>query len=159
MTKKNRYFLSLIIQILNQLNDSLYFIKIDFKNVYHRIQIRRDDEWKTAFRTRYNHFEYLIMSFDFVNASVIFQAYVNKALIEIMNIFCVVYLNDILIFSKNRKKHVFYARDVLQRLRKFKLYANLKKCNFFVKKIKYLNFIVNIDDIAMNSRRIKIIRN
>ena len=99
------------------------------------------------------------MSFDFVNASVIFQAYVNKALIEIINIICVVYLNDILIFSKNRKKHVFYVRDVLQRLRKFKLYANLKKCDFFVKKIKYLNFIVNIDDIAMNSRRIKIIRN
>ena len=159
MTKKNRYFLSLIIQILNQLNDSLYFIKIDFKNVYHRIRIRCDDEWKTAFRTRYDHFEYLIMSFDFVNASVIFQTYVNKTLIEIINFFCIVYLNDILIFSKNRKKHVFYVRNVLQRLRKFELYANLKKCNFFIKKIKHLNFIVNIDDITMNSRRIKIIRN
>ena len=102
--KKNQYFLLLIIQILNQLNDSLYFIKIDFKNVYHRIRIRRNDEWKTAFWTRYNHFEYLIMSFDFVNVSVIFQTYVNKTLIEIMNIFCIVYLNDILIFSKNKKK-------------------------------------------------------
>ena len=76
-----------------------------------------------------------------------------------MNIFCVVYLNDILIFLKNRKKYVFHVRDVLQRLRKFELYANLKKCDFFVKKIKYLNFIVNIDNITMNSRRIKIIQN
>ena len=99
------------------------------------------------------------MLFDFVNASAIFQTYINKTLTEVMNIFCVVYLNDILIFLKNRKKHVFYVRDVLQRLRKFELYANLKKCDFFVKKIKYLNFIVNIDDITMNSRRIKIIRN
>ena len=99
------------------------------------------------------------MSFDFVNASVTFQAYVNKTLTEIMNIFCVVYLNDILISSKNTKKHVFHVRDVLQRLRKFELYANLKKCDFFVKKMKYLNFIVNINDITMNSRRIETIRN
>ena len=92
------------------------------------------------------------MSFDFVNVSVIFQTYVNKTLIEIINIFYVVYLNDILIFSKNKKKHVIHVRDVLQRFRKFKLYANLKKCDFFVKKINYLNFIVNIDDITMNSQ-------
>ena len=98
------------------------------------------------------------MSFDFVNALVIFQTYINKTLTEIMNIFCIVYLNDILIFSKNKKKHVFHVRNVLQRLRKFELYANLKKCNFFVKKTEYLNFIVNIDNITMNSRRIKIIR-
>ena len=102
-SKKKSIFLLLIIQILNQLNDSLYFIKIDFKNVYYRIKIRRDDEWKIAFKTRYDHFEYLMMSFDFVNASVIFQTYINKTLIEVINIFCVIYLNDILIFSKNKK--------------------------------------------------------
>ena len=114
---------------------------------------------KNDVQTRYDHFNYLIMLFDFVNVSIIFQIYINKILIEIINIFCIVYLNDILIFSKNKKKHVIHIRDVLQRFRKFELYANLKKCNFFIKKIKYLNFIINIDNITINSRRIKIIQN
>ena len=72
ITKKNRHFLFLITQILNQLFDFAYFIKLNFKNVYHRIRIRKDNEWKTTFRTRYEHFEYIIMSFELTNASVTF---------------------------------------------------------------------------------------
>ena len=72
ITKKNRHSLFLITQILNQLSDSAYFIKLNFKNVYHRIRIRKNDEWKTTFRTRYEHFEYMMMSFELTNASIIF---------------------------------------------------------------------------------------
>ena len=135
MTKKNRHSLFLITQILNQLNKSKYFSKIDFKNVYHCIRIRRDDEWKTTFCTRYKHFEYLMMFFDLVNVSTIFQAYVNKTMTSIVNIFCMIYLNDILIFFNNREKHVKHVREVLKRLWKFELYVNSLKCEFLSRKL------------------------
>ena len=102
---KNRHSLSLITKTLNRLNDFKQFIKFNFKNVYHRIRIKRDDEWKTTFRTRYKYFEYQIMSFELVNASAIFQTYINKMLKKLVNNICVIYLNDILIYSENSTKH------------------------------------------------------
>ena len=99
------------------------------------------------------------MSFELTNASVTFQTYINKILTDIVDVFCVIYFDDILIFSKNRITHVNHVKKVLRRLKKFDLYVNLKKCEFFVKKIEYLRFIVSVDDIKMNQRRIKIIRN
>ena len=107
---------------------------MNLKNVYHRIRIRKDDELKTTFRTRYEHFEYMMMSFKLTNASITFQAYINKALTDIVNVFCVIYFDDILIFSKNRITHVNHVKKVFRRLKKFDLYVNLKKCEFFVKK-------------------------
>ena len=99
------------------------------------------------------------MSFELTNASVIFQAYINKALTDIVDVFCVIYFDDILIFFKNRIIYVNHVKEVFRRLKKFDLYVNLKKCEFFVKKVEYLRFIVNVDDIKMNQRRINIIRN
>ena len=96
---KNRYLFSLIFETLNRLCESKIFIKLNFKNVYYRFRIKVDDEWKTTFRTRYNYFEYLIMSFNLVNVSITFQAYINKILINLINIIYVVYLNEILIYN------------------------------------------------------------
>ena len=98
---KNRHFLSLIFETLNRLCESKIFTKLNLKNVYYKLRIKIDDEWKTTFRTRYNHFEYLIMSFDLVNVLITFQTYINKVLINLINIICVVYLNDILIYNVN----------------------------------------------------------
>ena len=147
-----------ITQVLNELFDCAYFFKLNFKNTYYRIQIRENDKRKTTFRIRYEHFKYMIMSFELTNASVIFQIYINKTLIDIVDIFYVIYFDDILIFSKNRITHVNHVKKVLRRLKKFDLYVNLKKCEFFVKKIEYLNFIMHVDDIKMSFRRINIIR-
>ena len=102
---KNRHSLSLITKTLNRLNEFKRFTKFDFKNVYHRIRIKRDDEWKTTFRTHYKHFEYQIMSFKLVNAFATFQTYINKTLKKLVNNICVIYLNDILIYSENPAKH------------------------------------------------------
>ena len=96
---KNRHSLFLIFETLNRLYESKIFIKLNFKNVYHRLRIKVDDKWKTTFRTRYDYFEYLIMSFDFVNVSITFQTYINRALINLIDITYIVYLNDILIYS------------------------------------------------------------
>ena len=136
-----------------------YFIKINLRNVYHRIWINKKNEWKIAFCTRYKYFEYLMMFFKLINVSTTFQIYINKTLKNLINIVCVIYLNDILIFSKNRELHVKNVTIVLRKLKKFRLYVKLKKCFFFVDVVKYLKFIVTRDNVTMNFRRIIIIQN
>jgi len=110
------------------------------------------------FRTRYDDFEYMIMSFVLINASVIFQTYINKILTELLNDFCVIYLNDILIFFVEKTDHVNHVKQILERLRKFKLYASLKKCEFFITKVNFLEFVIFIEDILMNLSRVNIIK-
>ncbi len=94
----------------------------------------------------------MIMLFDLINASVIFQTYINKILTKLLNDFCIVYLNDILIFFIEKTDHVDHVKQILKRLRKFKLYASLKKCEFFITKVNFLEFVL------MNSSRIDIIK-
>ncbi len=110
------------------------------------------------FHTHYDHFEYMIMLFDLINASVIFQIYINKILTELLNDFYVVYLNDILIFFIKKIDHVDHMKQILKKLRKFKLYASLKKCEFFITKVNFLKFIIFTESILMNSSRIDIIK-
>jgi len=130
---------------------------LNLKNAYHHLRIWCEDEWKTTFCTRYNHFKYMIMSFNLINAFVIFQTYINKILTELLNDFCVVYLNDILIFFVEKTDHVDHVKQILERLRKFKLYASLKKCKFFIIKVNFLKFVIFIESILMNSSRVDII--
>ncbi len=158
ITVKNRHSLSLISETLDRLNKVKQFNKLNLKNIYHCLRIQREDEWKTTFHTHYNHFKYMIMSFDLINTYVIFQTYINKILTELLNDFCVVYLNNILIFFVEKTDHVDHVKQILKKLRKFKLYASLKKCEFFITKVNFLEFIIFIENISMNSSRINIIK-
>ena len=110
---KNRYPLPLISETLNWLSEAKIFFKLNLKDTYHHIQIKEGNEWKTAFHTCYSHFKYMIMSFRLVNTSVTFQDYINWALTEIVNIFCVVYLNNILIYFNRNMRNMLnkYWRD------------------------------------------------
>ena len=155
---KNRCFFSLIEKTLNRLINTAYFTKLDFKNVYHRIRIWKNDEWMIVFRTRYDHFEYVVMSFDLFNVSTTFQILINKALRDLMNHICVIYFDDILIYSKTRKKHWDCVMQILKWFRKFKLYAKLFKCFFMIISVKFLKYIINNGDIVMNSNRVKFIK-
>ena len=101
ITKKNRYPLPLIGEILDRLSKAKVYTKLDLRNAYHRIRIREGDEWKTAFRTRYGHFEYLVLPFGLTNAPATFQAYINRALAGLVDVTCIVYLDDILIYSND----------------------------------------------------------
>ncbi len=95
------------------------------------MRIREGDEWKTVFRTRYGHFEYQVILFGLTNAPATFQGYINKILAEKLDVFVIVYLNDILIYTESEsKEHVQAVQWVLDQLRKHSLYANLKKCRF-----------------------------
>ncbi len=99
------------------------------------------------------------MSFELTNALATFQAYINKTLNELVDVFCVIYLNDILVFFKNKNSHVEHIKKMLRRLQKNDLFVNLKKCFFFKHEIDYLEFIVSKNDIAMNSSRVDTIMN
>ena len=98
------------------------------------------------------------MLFDLINASATFQTYINKSLTSLINNFCVVYLNDILIYSSSQEEHLDHVKQVLERLRRFSLYVSLKKCEFFITEVEFLDFIMFIDNVAMNKRRVKAIQ-
>jgi hypothetical protein len=158
VTIKNRHPLPLISETLDRLGGAKYFTKFDLKDAYHRIRIRRGDEWKTAFRTRYGHFEYLVMPFGLANAPATFQAYINRALAGLVDINCVVYLDDILIYSGTAEEHEQHIRQVLERLRKFQLYVNLSKCAFKTNKVEFLGFIISREGVSMDERRVAAIK-
>ena len=151
ITIKNCYALPLISETLNQLVEAKWFIKFNLKNAYHQLCIRHNDEWKTAFFIWYNHFEYIIIPFGLFNVPAIFQVYINKALADMIDVFCVVYLNDILIYSSLLKKHWGYIKQILKYLHKFQFFVNLKKCAFAVQQIDFLEFVISVKGITMNS--------
>jgi len=154
---KNCHSLFLISEILNQLSDIKIFIKLDLKKIYHCICIKTNNKWKMKFCMYYNHFKYLIMSFKLINTSAIFQIYINRVFAKFMNFICVVYLNDILIYSQFEKKHKHHIYKIFEWLQHYKLYTNLKKCIFFTDTVKFLEFIVSIIDVMMNSQWVDII--
>ena len=113
MTVKNRYPLPLISELLDRLSGTVVFSKIDLKNAYYRIRIYEGDEWKTAFRTRYRHYEYLVIPFSLTNAPATFQSYINYALRGLVNEFYIVYLDNVFIFSRSKKEHLSHCEAVI----------------------------------------------
>ena len=158
VTVKNRHPLPLITETLDRLCGAKVFSKLDMKDAYHALRIKAGDEWKTAFRTRYGHFEYLVMPFGLANAPATFQAYINRALAGLVDVTCVVYLDDVLIYSAEPAEHWKHVKQVLERLRQFQLYASLKKCQFYTERVEFLGFIVSTQGVAMDSRRVDTIR-
>ena len=154
VTIKNRTLLPLISETLDRLRGAKIFTKLDLKDAYHRLRIREGDEWKTAFRTRYGHFEYCVMPFGLSNAPATFQAYINHALVGLVDVTCVVYLDDILIYSENPDEHDTVVRQVLERLQQHGLYANLQKCEFDVDTVEFLGFVISPEGVAMEPSRV-----
>ena len=154
---KNKYSFSLFFETLNRFAHVKRFIKLDIRNVYHRIRIRKNDEWKTTFRTRYDQYEYQMMLFELANAFATFQFYVNEALKSYIDVFCVIYLNDVLIYSKSEKQHWTHVRMILRALFRYRLYAKLSKCAFNRAKITFLKLVIEKNDIQMKQSRIDVI--
>ena len=157
LTIKDRCPLPLIDETLARLGKAKWFSKLDLKDAYHRIPIRESDRWKTAFRTRYRHFEYLVMPFRLTNAPATFQAYINRALAGMVDVFCVIYLDDILIYSDSRAEHIRHLCAVLAALRKFALYASRKKCDFFADRLEFLGYIITSDGVSMDRSKVSAI--
>ena len=147
----------MINELLNWLNDSTVFLKIDLWNIYYKICICQDNEWKTAFHMQYEHFEYQVVSFNLIKALIIFQIYINHALYDLINKFCIVYFDNILVFSKSKKKHYQYLQLIIKYLWHAELYANFKKYKFFKLKVEYFDFFINENDLCMNSSHVQTI--
>ena len=159
LTIKNRYPLPLIGESLDRLGRAKRFTQLDLTSAYHRMRIREGDEWKTAFRTRYGHFEYQVMPFGLSNAPASFQGYINKILAEKLDIFVIVYLDDILVYTEDPgQPHVDAVRWVLEQLRKHGLYANLKKYCFHQDEVRFLGFAVLAQGIRIEEERIEIVK-
>ncbi|GAA5874668.1 hypothetical protein JCM1840_007442 [Sporobolomyces johnsonii] len=154
VTRKNRYPLPLIDETLDRLSGAQYFTKLDLRNGYHQLRIAKGDEWKTAFRTRYGHFEYQVMPFGLTNAPAAFQNLINDTFRPFLDSFVVVYLDDILVYSKTAAEHEQHVRQVLDTMRKAKLYAKAEKCTFDEQGTEYLGFIVDRQGVRMDPKKI-----
>ncbi|XP_024654489.2 uncharacterized protein LOC106675134 [Maylandia zebra] len=142
ITVKNKYPLPLISSAFEPLHGATIFTKLDLRNAYHLVRIREGDEWKTAFNTHLGHFEYLVMPFGLTNAPAVFQNLVNDVLQDFLDRFVFVYLDDILIFSKDVVEHRAHVRAVLQRLLENKLYVKAEKCVFHSPSVSFLGYVL-----------------
>ncbi len=117
----------------------------------------KKNEDLTTFRTKYDTYKYLVMSFELINESSTFQNFMNDILMNYLNEFVIVYLNDILMYNNSKKKHVQHVRKILQRLCEANIQVDVDKYKFHKKKTKFLDMIVDRDDVRMNSKKIKTI--
>ncbi len=155
ITIKNSYSLSLIAELQNRLQSVQWFTKFNILETFNWIWIKEEDEWKTVFCTRLEHYEYLIMRFNLINASVTFQIFMNNVLWYYLNQFIIVYLNNILVYSKTKKEHVQHVKKVLQTLKKVDLRIKSGKSEFHVQSVQFLKFIVTSQSLRMNSKKIE----
>ncbi|MCI4392739.1 hypothetical protein PGIGA_G00149220 [Pangasianodon gigas] len=140
------------------LQGATIFTKLDLRNAYHLVRIREGDEWKTAFNTLSGHYEYLVMPFGLTNAPAVFQAFIHDTLRDMINQFVFIYLDDILIFSRSLHEHYHHVRQVLQRLLKNHLYVKPEKCEFHVKEVSFLGFIIKEGRVGMDPKKTQAVR-
>ncbi|KAD4586602.1 hypothetical protein E3N88_24203 [Mikania micrantha] len=159
VTIKNRYPLPRIDDLFDQLQGSSYYSKIDLRSGYHQLRIQEEDIPKTAFRTRYGHYEFLVMPFGLTNAPAVFMDLMNRVCKPYLDKFVIVFIDDILIYSKTQEEHKEHLQLTLELLRKEKLYAKLSKCDFWIREVQFLGHVVNEQGIHVDKSKIEAIKN
>ena len=147
VTIKNKYPLPRIEDLFDQLHGAAVFLKIDLRTGYHQLRIKKEDVQKTTFRTRYGHYEFTVMPFGLTNVSATFMDRMNRLFRPYIDKFMVVFIDDILIYSKNEKEHEEHLRIVLETLKEQQLYAKLKKCDFWMQSILFLGHVISEEGI------------
>jgi hypothetical protein len=155
VTIKNKYPLPHIDILFDQLAGANVFSKIDLRSGYHQIKIRPSDIPKTAFSTRYGLYEYLIMSFGLTNAPAYFMYLMNSVFMPELDKFIVVFIDDILIYSRTKEDHANHLRVVLQRLRDHRLYAKFSKCEFWLDSVKFLGHTISSEGISVDPTKVQ----
>jgi hypothetical protein len=155
ITIKDRYPLPLATELRDRLSGARIFTKLDLRDGYHLIRIKEGEEWKTAFRTRYGHYEYQVMPFGLTNAPATFMRLMNNVLSPYLDVICICYLDDVLIYSKNKQEHIQDVKKVLTVLRNAKLLLKPSKCEFHVNETEFLGYIVTPEGLKMSPEKIK----
>ncbi|GJW60892.1 putative reverse transcriptase domain-containing protein [Tanacetum coccineum] len=137
----------------------MFFSKIDLRSGYHQLRVHEDDIPKTAFRTRYGHFEFTVMPFGLTNAPTMFMDLMNRVCRPYLDKFVIVFIDDILIYSKTQEEHVEHLRLVLELLKREKLYAKFSKCEFWLREVQFLGHVINGNGIHVDPSKIEAVKN
>ncbi len=155
ITISDKFPIPLQEDLLEKLREAKIFTKLDLRWGYNNVRIKEGDEWKTTFKTKDGLYEYIVMPFGLKNAPAVFQRFMNELFDDLRDVYIVVYLDDILIYSKDPKEHVKHIREVLKRLRENHLFARPEKCYFFVTTVTYVGIVITLEGISMEPAKIK----
>ena len=143
--------------LFDQLQGARYFSKIDLRSGYHQLRVRDEDIPKIAFRTRYGHYEFLVMPFGLTNAPAVFMDLMNRVFREYLDQFVIIFIDDILVYSKSKEEHEEHLCTVLGILRKDKLYAKFFKCEFWLEQVAFLSHVVSAEGIKVDPAKVEAI--
>jgi hypothetical protein len=155
VTIKNKYPLPRNEDLFDQMKGASVFSKIDLRSGYYQLKIRESDIPKTAFRTRYGLYEYTVMSFGLTNAPAYFRYLMNKVFMDYLDRFIVVFIDDILVFSKMMEEHEEHLRLVLEKLRSNQLYAKFSKCEFWLTEVAFLGYVISAGGVSVDPSKVK----
>ncbi|GKA46934.1 hypothetical protein Tco_0739817, partial [Tanacetum coccineum] len=158
LTVKNRYPLSRIDDLFDQLQGSSVYSKIDMRLGYHHLRIKEEDIPITAFRTRYGHFKFQVMPFGLTNAPAVFMDLMNRVCKPYLDKFIIVFIYDILVYSRNEKEHGKHLMIILELLKKERLYAKFPKCDFWLDSVQFLGHVIDRNDVHVDPAKIKAIK-
>ncbi|KAI3797433.1 hypothetical protein L1987_32690 [Smallanthus sonchifolius] len=157
-TVKNKYPLPRIDDLFDKLQGASWFSKIDLRSGYHQLKVREEDIPNTAFRTRYGHFEFRVMSFGLTNAPAAFMDLMNRVCRPMLDRSVIVFIDDILNYSKNEGDHACHLKEVLEALMREKLYAKFSKCAFWLREVQFLGHVINPNGIMVDPAKIMTVR-
>jgi len=155
LTIKNKYPLPRIDDLMDQLSGATVFSKIDLRSGYHQILVKAKDVQKIAFRSRYGHYEYVVMPFGVTNAPAIFMDYMNRIIHHFLDKFVVVFIDDIFIYSRTKEEHGEHLRSALEILREKRLYAKLSKCEFWLEEVNFLGHVISGQGISVDLAKVE----
>ena len=158
ITVKNRYPLPLTGELVDQLARARVFTKLDLRWGYHNVRVKEGDEWKAAFRTKEGLFEPTVMQFGLTNAPATFQHMMNDIFKDLIGIYVIIYLDDILIFDEDPGKHAEHVREVLQRLRRHDLFCKPEKCEFNRTEVEYLGMVISEGQVRMDPAKVEAVK-
>ncbi|GJU48206.1 putative reverse transcriptase domain-containing protein [Tanacetum coccineum] len=159
LTIKNRYPLPRIDDLFDQLQGSSVYSKIDLRSGYHQLRVRDEDIPKTAFRTRYGHYEFQVMPFGLTNAPAVFMDLMNRVCKPYLDKFVIVFIDDILIYSHNKEEHANHLRIILELLKKEKLYAKFSKCDIWIRIVQFLGHLIDSQGLHVDPAKIEAVKN
>ncbi|KAL6176795.1 hypothetical protein ACLB2K_053428 [Fragaria x ananassa] len=154
VTVKNKYLLPRIDDLFDQLRGASIFLKIALRSGYHQLRIRESDVVKTAFQLCYVHYEFVVMPFGLTNAPVAFMDLMNRVFSPYIDRFVIVFIDDILVYSKSEKEHAKHLRLILRTLRNAQLFAKFSKCEFWLDKVGFLGHLVSAEGVNVDPQKV-----